>query len=253
MPTYALLIEYDGKPFAGWQRQDGAPSVQQVIEEAAAPLNSGRPGETTVAGRTDSGVHAAAQVAQLTVDADLPPERLREAMNARTRPHPVVVIAAARVSAGWSARFSALQRGYCYRILNRPSRPALDRDRVWHVPRRLDVETMHAAAQLLLGRHDFTSFRASACQAKEPWRTLDRLDAIQRDEEVELVAEARSFLHHQVRNLVGTLVQVGLGRHPPEWPRAVLEARNRSLAGQTAPAQGLCLTFVRYAEEPDWR
>ena len=253
MPTYALLIEYDGTPFAGWQRQDGVPSVQQLIEDAAAPLNGGRPGVTIVAGRTDSGVHAEGQVAQLTVDAILPPARLREALNARTRPHPVAVLAAAPAAEGWNARFSAVRRGYRYRILNRSARPALHQERVWHVPGRLDVDAMHAAAQGLLGRHDFTSFRASACQAKDSWRTLDRLDVDRRDDEVQVVVEARSFLHHQVRNLVGTLVQVGLGRNSPEWPRAVLDARNRCLAGQTAPAKGLCLTFVRYPEEPDWR
>ncbi|MFT8242602.1 tRNA pseudouridine(38-40) synthase TruA [Roseomonas sp. BN140053] len=252
MPSYALLVEYDGSPFAGWQRQENALSIQQVIEEAAGALNHDRVASTTAAGRTDAGVHAVGQVVQLEVAADLPPGRLREALNFHLLPHPVAVVAAARAPEGWNARFSATGRAYRYRILNRQARAALDFGRVWHVPRPLDAAAMHAAAQTLLGRHDFSSFRASSCQAKDALRTLDRLDVSRFGPEIEIIAEARSFLHHQVRNLVGTLAQVGLGRQPVEWPRAVLDARDRGRAGQTAPAQGLCLTAVRYEPAPEW-
>jgi tRNA pseudouridine38-40 synthase len=250
---YALTLEYDGAPFVGWQRQDGALSVQRVLEEAAARLNGGAPTAAVAAGRTDSGVHAEGQVAEIEVAAELPPERVREALNFHTRPHPVSVVRAAFAPPGWNARFSAVRRGYRYRILNRRPRPALDAGRVWHVGQRLDAEAMHAAAQALLGRHDFSAFRAASCQAKSAERTLDRLDVSRLGDEVVVFAEARSFLHHQVRNLVGTLAMVGQGRRGPEWPRRVLDGRDRAKAGQTAPAEGLCFVFVRYEVEPEWR
>ena len=250
---YALTMEYDGAPFAGWQRQENALSVQQVLEEAAARLNNGVPPAAVAAGRTDAGVHAEGQVAEIEIAADLTPERVRDALNFHTRPHPVSVLRAAPAPEGWSARFSAVRRGYRYRILNRRSRPALDLGRVWHVQQPLDAEAMRAAAQALLGRHDFSAFRAAACQAKTAERTLDRLDVSRLGDEVVVAAEARSFLHHQVRNLVGTLVMVGQGRRGPEWPRRVLDGRDRTRAGQTAPAEGLCFAFVRYAVEPEWR
>lgn len=253
MPRYALRLEYDGASFHGWQRQeDGVLSVQQVIEEAAAFLNGGEVPLATGAGRTDAGVHAEAQVADVRLSLDLPPERVREAMNARTVPHPVVVLAAARVADDWSARFACIGRGYRYRILNRPARPALEARRMWHVKRRLDAAAMHAAAQMLLGKHDFSAYRAASCQAKSALRTLDRLDVARLGEEVVVTVEARSFLHHQVRNMVGTLVEVGHGRRPVTWPRAVLDGRDRTRAGQTAPAEGLVLTAARYDPEPDW-
>ncbi len=163
------------------------------------------------------------------------------------------MIGAAVVPEEWSARFSAIGRAYRYRILNRRARPALDEGRVWHVQRRLDAGAMHAAAQGLLGQHDFSAYRAASCQAKSPLRTLDRLDVSRLGEEVVVVAQARSFLHHQVRNLVGTLVEVGFGRRPESWPRTVLEGRDRGRAGQTAPPEGLVLTGVRYAEPIDWQ
>jgi tRNA pseudouridine38-40 synthase len=253
MPRYALLIEYDGRAFHGWQRQEGLATVQQAVEEAAAALNGGEPPATMVAGRTDAGVHAEGQVAEITLAADLPPERLREALNFHTRPLPVAVRAAARAPEGWSPRFSALRRVYRYRILNRSARPALEAGRVWHIQRRLDVEAMHRAAQTLLGRHDFSAFRAASCQAKDALRTLDRLDVSRVGEEVVIVAEARSFLHHQVRNLVGTLAEVGLGKRPETWPRQVLDGRDRCQAGQTAPPEGLCFVRVEYAEALEWR
>ena len=181
MPRYALRLEYDGAPFCGWQRQHGQLSIQMVLEEAAAHLNGGEPPLVTAAGRTDAGVHAEAQVAHLDLATDLPLERVREALNFHTRPHPVAVTGAAIVPEDWSARFSAIGRAYRYRILNRAARPALDWGRVWHVKKRLDAAAMHEAAQGLLGRHDFSAYRAAACQAKSPVRTLDRLYGTLRD------------------------------------------------------------------------
>jgi tRNA pseudouridine38-40 synthase len=253
MARYALKLEFCGTGFVGWQRQADGVAVQQVIEEAAAPLNGGARPLATAAGRTDAGVHAEAMVVDLDLAADLPPERVREAINARTVPHPIVARAAARVAEDWSARFACIGRAYRYRIMNRSARPALEAGRLWHVKRRLDAEAMHAAAQSLLGRHDFSAFRAAACQAKSPLRTLDRLEVSRLGEEVVIVAEARSFLHHQVRNLVGTLVEVGAGKRGVDWPRQVLEGRDRGRAGQTAPAEGLVFVAARYDPEPDWR
>lgn len=253
MPSYALLLEYDGAPFVGWQRQVDGLSVQQVLEEAAANLNGGAVPTVIAAGRTDAGVHAEGQVVQVTLSAGLPPERLREALNFHTRPHPVAIIGAAVMPDDWSARFSATGRAYRFRILNRRARPALDLGRVWHVQRRLDAGAMHEAAQGLLGKHDFSAYRAAACQAKSPLRTLDRLDVARLGDEVVITAEARAFLHHQVRNMVGTLAEVGAGKRPASWPRSVLDGRERARAGQTAPPEGLVLTGVRYAEPIDWR
>ncbi len=252
MPSYALLLEYDGAPFVGWQRQVDGLSVQQVLEQAAAHLNDGEVPIVTAAGRTDAGVHAEGQVAQVTLAADLPPERVREALNFHTRPHPISVIGAAVMPEDWSARFSAIGRAYRFRILNRRARPALDLGRVWHVQRRLDAAAMHDAAQGLLGQHDFSAYRAASCQAKSALRTLDRLDVARLGDEVVITAAARSFLHHQVRNLVGTLHDVGIGKRPSSWPRSVLDARDRARAGQTAPPEGLVLTGVRYPEPINW-
>lgn len=252
MPRYALLVEYDGAPFVGWQRQAGALSVQQVLEDAAAPLNGGVPAASMASGRTDAGVHAEGQVVQIEIATDLEPLRLREALNFHTRPHPVSVLAAARAPEGWSARFSCVGRGYRYRILNRRARPALEAGRVWHVQQPLDAAAMHEAAQQLLGRHDFSAFRAAACQARSALRTLDRLDVAREGDMVVLHTDARSFLHHQVRNMVGTLVQVGLGRRPVSWPRWLLDGRDRTLAGQNAPPEGLTFLFARYEAPLDW-
>jgi tRNA pseudouridine38-40 synthase len=252
MPRYALKLEYDGAPFVGWQRQAEGLSIQQVVEDAALPLNRGAPVLATAAGRTDAGVHAEAMVVDLWLDNDLPAERVREAISARTLPHPVVGRAAAKVADDFSARFDCIGRSYRYRILNRAARPALEAGRFWHIKRRLDAEAMHQAAQRLLGRHDFSAFRAASCQAKSPLRTLDRLDVSRLGEEVAIVAEARSFLHHQVRNMVGTLVEVGHGRRGVDWPRRVLDGGDRGKAGQTAPAEGLVFTVARYDPEPAW-
>ncbi len=245
---FALLIEYDGAPFAGWQIQDGVPTVQQVLEAAAARLTGG-PVASVVAGRTDAGVHATGQVAMLSLPHHLSPDRVREALNFHMKPHPVVVLRAATAPEGWNPRFSATRRCYEYRILNRRPRPALALGRMWHLPHQLETEAMAEGAAHLLGRHDFTSFRAAACQAKSPLRTLDRLDVWREGDVVRVVAEARSFLHHQVRNMVGSLAQVGSGRWVPARLAAILAACDRSAAGPTAPAAGLCLREVRYDGE----
>jgi tRNA pseudouridine38-40 synthase len=245
----ALLLEYDGGGFVGWQRQENGLSVQQVLEEAASRLAHGAPVASAVAGRTDAGVHAEGQVALLDLPRDFAPERLRDALNFHLRPYPVVVRCAAPAPEGWHPRFSARARRYRYRILNRPARPALLAGRVWHVERPLDVPAMTTAAAALLGRHDFSSFRASLCQAPSPVKTLDRLDVTRAGDMVEVRAEARSFLHHQVRNMVGTLKLVGEGRWPAARVAEALAARDRSRAGPTAPAEGLCLTGVRYDED----
>ena len=248
--NWALLLEYDGGPFVGWQRQDNGLSVQEVIEAAAAQLNDGAKVVATVAGRTDSGVHAAGQVVTLPLRAGFRPRQVRDALNYHMKPHPVVVVRAAPAPEGWNPRFSAVQRSYRYEILNRRARPALLHGKAWHVAAPLHAEAMHAAAQLLLGKHDFTSFRAAACQAKSPIRTLERLDVTREGDVITIIAEARSFLHHQVRNLVGTLRLVGEGRWPVERVAAVLKARDRSAAGPTAPAEGLCLMQVAYPIDP---
>jgi tRNA pseudouridine38-40 synthase len=249
MTLWALLLEYDGAPFVGWQRQDNGPSVQEVLENAAAKLNHGEHVFSIVAGRTDAGVHAEGQVAQVELPASFPPQKVRDALNFHMKPYPLVVLRAVAAPEGWNARFSATRRIYRYRILNRHARPALLAGRVWHCAGELDDAAMHEAAQSLLGRHDFSSFRAAACQARSPVRTLDRLDVRRESGMVEFVVEARSFLHHQVRNLVGTLKLVGDGSWRIERVAAALAARDRAAAGPTAPAEGLCLTEVRYPME----
>ena len=250
MTRYALLLEYDGAAFVGWQMQATGLSLQSVLEAAAAKLAGGARVPTIVAGRTDAGVHAEAQVAQIDLPTAYPPDRLRDALNFHMKPHRLVVLRAAIAPDGWNARFSATGRAYRYRILNRRPRPALLEGRVWHVERPLEVAAMAAAASSLLGRHDFSSFRASACQAKSPLRTLDRLDITRQGDLVEIIAEARSFLHHQVRNMVGTLKLVGDGSWPVERVATALAARRRAAAGPTAPPEGLSLTGVRYPHDP---
>jgi tRNA pseudouridine38-40 synthase len=252
MPGYALLVEYDGTAFVGWQRQSNGLSAQEAMEAAAAHLNAGTPPAVTAAGRTDSGVHAEGQVVHLDLSMDLHPARLRAALDFHLRPHRIAIRAACLAPEGWSPRFSAVQRHYRYRILNRPAKPALEEGRVWHVPLPLDADAMHAAAQTLLGRHDFSAYRAASCQAEHAIRTLERLDVTRQGEEIHLHASARSFLHHQVRNLVGTLHQVGLHRRAVAWPRTVLDGQDRRQAGQTAPPQGLTFLRVDYAPPLDW-
>jgi tRNA pseudouridine38-40 synthase len=244
--AWALLLEYDGTPFVGWQRQASGLSIQAVLEAAASCLAGGAPVASTAAGRTDAGVHAEGQVALLALPDRLRADQVRDGLNFHMRPHPVVVLRAVPAPPGWSPRFDAIARRYRYRILNRRARPALLLGRAWHVERHLDEGAMDEAARLLLGRHDFTSFRASACQAKSPVRTLDRLDIAREGDLVEIRAEARSFLHHQVRNVVGTLKLVGEGRWRPEAVAEALAARDRRAAGPTAPPDGLCLVAVAY-------
>lgn len=251
MPRYALCVEYDGTGFVGWQMQDDGVSIQGVLQHAAARLARGTPPVIAAAGRTDAGVHAEAQVVQLDLDRVMPSDKLRDALNFHLRPHAVAVLRAVAAPPEWQARFSAIGRAYRYRVLNRPAPPALDAGRVWHVPLRLDAAAMHDAAQTILGRHDFTSFRAASCQASGPMRTLDRLDVMRAGEEIVIAAAARSFLHHQVRNLVGTLKQIGEGRRPVTAMAKILAARSRAAAGPTAPPQGLSLTEVRYPPELD--
>ena len=245
MTRFRLLVEYDGRGFVGWQRQDNGPSIQAALEDAV----HGFSGERVVvesAGRTDAGVHALGQVAHLDLARAIRPGKLRDALNAHLRPAPVAVLAAAVVAPDFHARFSATRRSYLYRIVNRRAPLTLDRGRAWFVPVPLDAEAMHEAAQALVGDHDFSSFRAARCQANSPMRTLDRLTVARHGDEVRVEAGARSFLHHQVRNMVGSLRLAGEGK----WDRAklawVLARRDRRAAGQRAPAEGLYLVEVGY-------
>jgi tRNA pseudouridine38-40 synthase len=245
MPRYKLTLEYDGTPFSGWQRQADRPSVQQALEEAILAM-SGEIVTTQAAGRTDAGVHALGQVAHVDLGRDWDPFRIREALNYHLRPAPVVILAAEAVDENFEARFSAKARHYEYRILCRRAPPALERNQVWHLPRPLDAEAMDHAAGLILGLHDFTTFRSSECQAKSPLRTLDAFAVRREPEHVVVTASARSFLHHQVRSMVGSLKLVGEGKWSPADFRAALDARDRSRCGPMAPACGLFLSGVDY-------
>ena len=245
MPRIKLTIEYDGTPFVGWQRQTNGRSVQQAIEEALAGLT----GETATlrgAGRTDAGVHARGQVAHFDLGRDWRGETLRDGLNAHLRPEPVAVLSAEPVADDFDARFSAIRRHYRYNILTRRAPPALERGRVWHVKRPLDAAAMQSGAERLVGRHDFTTFRSAECQAKSPVKTLDRLDVSLDGEEITVAATARSFLHNQVRSLVGSLKLVGEGRWSADDIQHALEARERSACGPVAPAAGLYLMQVDY-------
>ena len=249
MPRYRLTLEYDGSGFVGWQRQDNGRSVQQALEQAAAHLCRADVA-MVAAGRTDAGVHATGQVVHADLPQAYPPDNVRNALNHYLKPEPVAVLAAQVVDDSFHARFSATRRSYLFRILNRRPPPVLERDRVWWVSRVLDHTAMAEAAALLVGHHDFTSFRASECQSRSAEKTLDVLTVTRVGDEVRVVAEARSFLHHQVRNMVGTLALVGRGSwHPSDVARA-LAARNRAAAGPTAPASGLYLTAVGYGYNP---
>jgi tRNA pseudouridine38-40 synthase len=245
VPRYKLIIEYDGTPFAGWQRQADALTVQQVVEEAIEKM-SGETVAIQAAGRTDSGVHALGQVVSFDLSREWDPFRIREALNFHTKPHPVAIVEAEAVPDDFEARFSAIARHYEYRILNRRARPALDDWRVWHCPMALDAEAMHSAAQLILGKHDFTTFRAAECQAKSPEKTLDRLDVSREAEMIVVRSSARSFLHSQVRSMVGSLKLVGEGKWTPRDFREALDARDRSRCGPLAPPEGLYLVKVDY-------
>ncbi len=250
---WAVKIEYDGTGLVGWQRQDNGLSVQQILEEAACKLcNSHFTINSITAGRTDAGVHALGQVAHLDFPAYFPStaNKIRDGLNYYMKPHAVTILQASKVNLEWNARFSATKRKYLYIILNRPSRPTLNTNHVWHVRKKLNVESMHKAAQTLLGNHDFTSFRATACQAKSPIRILDRFEVYQIEDKIFFEAEARSFLHHQVRNMVGTLKMIGDGYWPVNQAYKILEGKNRRLAGIKAPATGLFLKEIIYPNNP---
>ncbi len=254
MARYALRIEYDGGPFHGWQRQaGGAPSVQAALETALARLDPAAPA-LTAAGRTDAGVHAAGQVAHADLSRAWEPFRLREALNAHLRPLPVAVTACAAVGEDFHARFGATARRYTYRILCRRAPPVLDRGRVWHVAHALDSGALREAAAALVGRHDFTTFRAAQCQAASPLRTLDAIalaeTAVPGGREIALTFAARSFLHSQVRSMVGTLERAAAGAWSAAAVAAALAARDRAACGPVAPPQGLCLVAVAYPADP---
>ncbi|NGP17269.1 tRNA pseudouridine(38-40) synthase TruA [Devosia aurantiaca] len=242
---FKLTIEYDGTPFSGWQRQSERMSVQQALEEAIERF-SGEAVTTQAAGRTDAGVHALGQVAHFDLSKDWDPFRVREALNYHLRPQPVAIVECEAVSEAFEARFSAKARHYEYRILNRRAPPAIERNQVWHVPMPLEAERMDEAAQLILGLHDFTTFRSSECQAKSPMRTLDAFAVSGDSEVIAITASARSFLHHQVRSMVGSLKLVGEGKWSPADFRAALDAADRRRCGAMAPSSGLYLTGVDY-------
>jgi tRNA pseudouridine38-40 synthase len=245
MPRYKLTLEYDGTPFVGWQVQENGPSVQGRVAEAIKAFC----GEETLprgAGRTDAGVHALGQVAHMDLAKEWPAWKVRDALNAKLRPDPISVLVCELVAGDFDARFSATARRYLYRIVNRRSPLALGRDRAWHVTHALDAAAMHDAAQVLVGHHDFTTFRSSECQASSPVKTLDSLSVTRLGEKIVIEASARSFLHNQVRSMVGSLKLVGEGKWTARDLAAALEARTRGACGPVAPACGLYLVKVDY-------
>lgn len=247
MTRWRLTVEFDGGPFMGWQRQDHGPSVQQAIEDAVERM-TGEEVRLHAAGRTDAGVHGLAMTAHVDIDRELDGYRLREGINALVRPHPVAILEAREVDDEWHARFSCIGRRYLYRILNRRAPPALDAGRVWHIPQDLDAAAMHEAAQRLVGHHDFTTFRSVNCQSQSPLKTLDRLDVERVGEEIHVHAAARSFLHHQVRSMVGTLSLVGRGQWTADDVSHALEATDRQELGLNAPPDGLYFVEALYPD-----
>ena len=248
MTRFALTLEYDGGPFMGLQRQDHGPTVQQAVEEAVQAVT----GETATmhsAGRTDSGVHALAMRSHVDIAKAIEPFRLMEALNALLRPAPVAVLACETVPDDWHARFSCVGRAYEYRIANRRAPLTLEKGKAWHLARELDAEAMHRAGQALVGRHDFTTFRSAHCQAKDPVKTLDRLDVRREGDHVSVEAAARSFLHHQVRSMVGTLALVGQGQWREEQVAEALAAKDRAALGLNAPSEGLYFVRAVYPED----
>ena len=247
MPRYKLVIEYDGAPFVGWQMQDNGLSVQGALTTAITAF-SGETVSVQGAGRTDAGVHALGQVAHTELTRDWDTDTVRDALNAHLRPHPISILSVEHVADDFDARFSAIKRHYLYRIVNRRADLTLDRQRAWRIPRPLDANAMHDAAQRLVGKHDFTTFRAAECQAKSPVKTLDRLDVDRRGEEIHVHASARSFLHHQVRSMVGSLALVGEGKWSALELAHALAAKDRAACGPVAPPNGLYLVRVDYAD-----
>lgn len=248
MARFKLTLEYDGGPFVGWQRQDNGPSVQGALEAAANKLDPDA-GELYGAGRTDSGVHAYGQVAHLDLAKTLEPDTVRDALNYHLKPDPIAVVNAERVSDDFHARFKAIKRGYVYRLIARRAPLALDHGKAWRIARKLDAEAMHIAAQSLVGMHDFTTFRDAQCQADSPVKSLDQIHVIALPyDEVQVTVEAISFLHRQVRSIVGSLVEVGVGKWTPADFKAALDAADRKRCGPVAPPDGLYLDFVRYPD-----
>ncbi|MEM6823907.1 MAG: tRNA pseudouridine(38-40) synthase TruA [Pseudomonadota bacterium] len=253
MPRYALKVEYNGAPFAGWQRQADQPTVQGAVEAALSKLEGGLPA-IAAAGRTDAGVHALGQVAHCDMSREWDPFRLSEALNHHLKPLPVAIVAAAKAPVDWHARFSATARHYRYRIVTRRAPLTHDQGQIWRVPHELNADAMHAAAQVLVGQHDFTTFRSVQCQADSPLKTLDALEVSTRSypagTEIHFDVRARSFLHNQVRSFVGTLERVGAGRWRSSDVARALAARDRAACGPVAPPDGLTLVSVRYPEDP---
>lgn len=248
MPRYRITIEYDGSPYVGWQQQNNGPSVQAALQEALYAL-SGEASQIFGAGRTDAGVHAFAQIAHFDMSREWQKDRIRDGLNAHLDTHPIAILDAEAVDDEFHSRFSALRRHYVYRIINRRPKLALDEWRAWRVPTLLDVDAMHASAQGLVGTHDFTTFRASKCQAASPVKTLDFISVSRHSDMVEINTNARSFLHNQVRSIVGSLKQVGIGQwHPGQMVKA-LKACDRKACGPVAPAHGLYLSRVDYEDE----
>ena len=245
MTRWRLTVEFDGSSFMGWQRQDHGPSVQQTLEEALQRM-TGEQAVFTAAGRTDAGVHALAMTAHVDVGRELTAHRLREGLNALVRPHPISVLDVEQVADDWHARFSCVGRRYLYRILSRRAPAALDAGRVWHIAVPLEPEAMREGAAHLVGRHDFTTFRSAQCQSDSPVKTLDRLDVAKVDDEIHVTAAARSFLHHQVRSMVGCLAMVGRGQWQPDDMRKALAARDRAALGFNAPPHGLYFVEALY-------
>lgn len=253
MPRYALKIEYDGAPFAGWQKQKDQPSVQRSVEEALRKLEPDCP-TIAAAGRTDTGVHALGQIAHCDMARDWDPFRLSEALNYHLKPKPIAIVAIARVAEDWHARFSAVERQYLFRLVSRRPPVVHDQGKVWQVAQSLELGPMLTAANMLLGKHDFTTFRSTDCQADSPVKTLDELSIKELDypygREFRFKVRARSFLHNQVRSLVGTLERVGAGSWAPDDVRTALDARDRAACGPVSPPQGLYLEKVRYRDDP---
>ncbi len=247
MTRFRLIVEYDGRPFMGWQRQPHGPTVQAAIEEAAKAI-TGESVTLHAAGRTDAGVHAEAMAAHCDIAKPITPFRLMEGLNAKLRPMPVSILSCVTAADDWHARFSCIGRRYTYRIVNRRPPLALDAGRAWRVPHKLDAEAMHKAAQLLVGHHDFTTFRSIHCQSASAIKTLDSLTVRQFGDEIEIEAAARSFLHHQVRSMVGCLMMVGRGQWSANDLKAALDAKDRSALGFNAPPDGLYFVEARYPD-----